>query len=90
MADEGYMNYAVRVNDDKLKLVVFDGWTNSTGMNALLYKFCGLSQLPRREFMRKLNRVGHAEHISQPDWIRYSLVASKRPSEVDANVRRIH
>ena len=61
------MEYVFSLVDEKIGLdIVDDASTNSTGMNAVLQRMCGMNQFARRLFMKELNDKGYAEIVASP------------------------
>uniref|UniRef100_A0AAU8GR44 Uncharacterized protein n=1 Tax=Gordonia phage Petito TaxID=3158876 RepID=A0AAU8GR44_9CAUD len=56
------MEYSFVITDEKLSFEIVEGRTNSTGLNAILKKVCGLRDRDRRAFMQKLLDKKQSEH----------------------------
>ncbi|QYC53997.1 hypothetical protein SEA_NITHYA_77 [Gordonia phage Nithya] len=57
------MEYNFKLRDESLSHVVAEGTTNSTGLHAILFRFCGVTIPERLRFMDTLNADGANQHI---------------------------
>ena len=71
--------YEFMIVDEELNIsIIEDAMTNSTGMNAILEKFCNMNQTARGIFMKRLNEGGFSEQLTMADrFVRYSISARK-------------
>ncbi|WNT45155.1 hypothetical protein SEA_OLGASCLOVER_81 [Gordonia phage OlgasClover] len=60
------MEYNVKLKDERLSHVIAEGTANSTGVEAILFRFGGLTLPDRIAFLEKLVYQGQAEHIVKP------------------------
>lgn len=75
--NETNMEYTILVEDEHLALTIVEGYTNSTGMNALLKRFTPMPQSGRRDFMNDLLWQGSAEYKAKQDAaLPYSIYAT--------------
>lgn len=56
------MEYNFKLRDESLSHVVAEGTTNSTGLEAILFRFCGATLPERLRAMDTLNADGKFEH----------------------------
>ncbi|QXO14103.1 hypothetical protein SEA_ALAINAMARIE_79 [Gordonia phage AlainaMarie] len=57
------MEYNFKLRDESLGHVIAEGKTNSTGLHAILFRFCGITIPERLRFMDTLLTDGKCEHI---------------------------
>ncbi|QDH85308.1 hypothetical protein HWC49_gp77 [Gordonia phage Kenosha] len=57
------MEYNFKLRDESLSHIVAEGKTNSTGLEAILFRFCGATLPERMTFLELLNTNGAHQRI---------------------------